>query len=48
MRNFIFGLLIGLVLGGGIAWAATVYISLQDASGTEFGTESNPIYIEGV
>lgn len=44
MRNFIIGIAIGLVLGGGVAWAA-MRISLQDGAGNELGNTANPINI---
>ena len=45
MKNFIIGLIIGLVLGGSLAWAAGSIIWVDD-SGKAMGTESNPIYIQ--
>lgn len=47
MRNFIMGLIVGILLGGGVAWAA-MRVSLQDGTGNEVGTTSNPLYIEVV
>lgn len=44
MKNFILGLLIGLALGGGIAWAAQG-VHLERGNGTEIGTTENPVYV---
>ena len=48
MKNFVIGVLVGLILGGGIAWAYSVGVTLQDSTGNVTGTSSNPIYIQGV
>ena len=45
MKKFIFGLITGLILGGGIAWAATSIVWV-DNNGKALGTASNPIYIQ--
>ena len=47
MRNFIIGLIVGLIIGGGVCWAA-MRVSLQDGTGNEVGTTSNPLYIEAI
>lgn len=47
MKKFIVGLLIGLTLGGGIAWAAS-RVSLQNGAGLEVGTTSNPLYVKQI
>jgi hypothetical protein len=47
MKNLFIGFIIGLILGGGIAWAATRAV-LQSGSGEELGTTTNPLYIQGV
>lgn len=47
MRNLLIGIIIGLTLGGGMAWAAT-RCSLQSGDGRELGTTTNPLYIQGV
>lgn len=47
MRNFVIGLIIGMVLGG-VAYAATIKFILIDTSGDPVGTSGNPIYITGV
>lgn len=44
MRNFIIGLICGLILGGGIGWAAS-RIQLDDGNGNLLGTTANPLYI---
>ncbi len=47
MKNFIIGLIVGIVIGGiTIVWAAPGFI--VDSTGTGFGTTANPIFIEGV
>lgn len=45
MRNFFIGLLIGLTLGGGVAYAATRMIILQSADGVAISA-SNPLPIQ--
>ena len=45
MKNFLIGIMCGLVLSGGVAWAAT-RCSLQDGIGREVGTTSNPLIVE--
>ena len=47
MKNLIIGLLIGLVLGGGIALAAQGLV-LQSGNGRELGTTANPMYIQAI
>ena len=47
MRNFIVGLMIGLLLGGGIAWAATRAV-LQGGNGQELGTAANPLQVQSI
>ena len=44
MKKFLVGFLLGMLLGGGIAWAATRAV-LQDGNGNELGTAANPLYI---
>lgn len=44
MKNIIIRIIIGLAIGGGIAWAFTE-ICLQDITGNYVGTASNPLYI---
>lgn len=45
MKNFVIGLLIGITLGGGIAYAATRNIILQSADGIAISA-SNPLPIQ--
>lgn len=45
MRNLIIGIIIGTVLGGGIAWAATYNIKLQTSNGVAVSA-SNPLPIQ--
>ena len=45
MKKFIAGLIVGIVLGGGIAWAASS-IRWVDNSGVLVGTSSNPVYVQ--
>lgn len=45
MRKYIIGFIIGLVIGGGSVWASNMYIVLQDSSGHNVGTVSNPLYV---
>jgi hypothetical protein len=47
MRNLVIGFIIGMILGGSIAYAAT-RATLQNGSGVEIGTATSPIYIQGV
>jgi len=44
MRKFIIGFMIGLILGGTCAWAATG-ITLRNGSGDEVGTTTNPLVV---
>lgn len=44
MRNLIIGIVIGMAVGGGIAWAATYNLILQSANGQAIST-SNPLPI---
>lgn len=44
MRNIIIGIFIGLVLGGGIGFAYSRYVFLQDSIGNAI-TSSNPLPI---
>ena len=46
-RDIIVGIIIGMMLGGTIAYAATRAV-LEDGSGNELGTATNPIYVNGV
>jgi len=49
MRKFIFGVIIGALLGGGIAWAATFNIILiSGTTGRETGTIANPLFIRTI
>lgn len=43
-KYWIVGLLMGMVIGGGIAWAAGSLIWVDD-SGKALGTTANPVYI---
>lgn len=45
MRNFFIGVMLGMLVGGGIAWAASSIVWVNDA-GQAMGTASNPIYIQ--
>lgn len=45
MRKFIIGLIMGLVLGGGIAWAAAQRTILLDSQENPLGTTEHPIFI---
>lgn len=46
MKNFIAGIIVGIILGGGIAWAATYRIILQSSNGTAISASNPlPIYI---
>jgi hypothetical protein len=46
MRNIIIGIVIGIAVSGGIAWAAiTTKIVLVDQNANYIGTSSNPVYI---
>lgn len=47
MRNLVIGIVIGFLLGGTFAWAATEFY-LVSANGTPVGTASNPINVIGV
>lgn len=47
MRNFVIGMIIGTLLGGTLAWAAT-RVTLQSGNGAELGTTSNPLFIESI
>lgn len=42
--NIFIGIVIGMALGGSIAWAA-MRITLQSGSGIEAGTTANPLVI---
>lgn len=44
MRNIIIGIIIGLFLGAGIAWAA-MRIQLDDGNGNILGTTTSPLNI---
>ena len=44
MKKFILGLIIGLLLGGSLVWAAG-RITLEDGRGAEIGTTANPLVI---
>ncbi len=44
MKNLIIGIIIGFVLGGGVGFAASRYIILQDSTGNVI-TSSNPLPI---
>jgi hypothetical protein len=44
MKRFILGLVIGLVIGGGVAFAAS-RIVLVNGTGNEIGNTSNPVYV---
>lgn len=46
MKQFIFGLIIGIIISGGVVWAAiTTNILLVDSNGVNFGTTDNPMYV---
>lgn len=44
MKKYIVGFIIGLTLGGGIGFAASNYVFLQDATGNAI-TSANPLPI---
>jgi hypothetical protein len=44
MKNIIIGIVIGLILGSTIAWAA-MRIQLDDGNGNILGTTASPLYI---
>jgi len=46
MKNFVIGLIIGLMLGGGVTWAAATRVSLQNGAGAEIGTQTSPVYVK--
>lgn len=46
MKNFIMGLIIGAVVGGGIGWAAGYRISIVDENNVVLGTAANPLHIK--
>ena len=45
MRNFLYGFIFGLILGGVTIAYADVGV-LFNSLGTEIGTDSNPLYVE--
>jgi hypothetical protein len=45
MKNMVIGVVIGLFIGGGIAFAASRGV-LQNGNGVEVGTASNPLVIQ--
>ena len=45
IRQFLLGVLVGMMLGIPIAWAAQG-LTLVSGNGTELGTTSNPVYVE--
>jgi len=46
-KPFLIGLIAGLLLGSGIAWAAS-RITLVNGSGNEIGITGSPLYVQGV
>jgi len=44
MRNLVIGIIIGMLVGGGVAFAATRHIILQSANGIAISA-SNPLPI---
>lgn len=44
LKYIAIGFVIGLLMGGGIVWAATSIVWVND-SGAAMGTASNPVYI---
>ena len=44
MKNIMIGMIIGLLLGGGVTYAATHNIKLQSSDGNAI-TTSNPLYV---
>ena len=44
MRNILIGVIIGLLIGGGIAWAAGQFMWV-DGSGYSVGTATKPVYV---
>ncbi len=42
------GILIGMLIGGSIAWAASRIVMVSGASGAELGTATNPLIVQGV
>lgn len=45
MKNFIIGLIVGVMIGGGMAWAA-VRIQLDGGNGNILGTTASPLYVQ--
>ena len=45
MRNFILGFILGSIVFGTLAWAAT-RATLEGGNGVELGTTANPIIVE--
>lgn len=45
MKNIFIGIIIGIILCSGIAWAKSLYIILQDQNGNNVGTVSNPLVV---
>lgn len=53
MKNFILGLVVGLIISGGVAWAAVttkILLVTIDSNNkvSTFGTSSNPIQIKAI
>lgn len=49
MKNFIIGLILGILIGGSsIVWAYSVGVILQDENGNAVGTTSNPLHVEAI
>lgn len=46
-KGIIIGVIFGILLGGGIAWAAARFIWVSDLTGIPYGTSyyNNPVYI---
>lgn len=47
MRNLIIGIVIGLLLGAGLAWAATRAVPVN-GSYIELGTTANPMVVSTI
>ena len=48
MRNLTIGIIIGMMIGGGVAWAAAKGIVWVDGGNNAMGTATNPVYIQSI